>query len=181
MSALTEGCKLRAIPANGCIEAMQKPLVLYSTNSELAFQLAEKYYAGQHYVWCTPCFTSEGGCMVPPSSEPMKLATRLFEDIKGRDKHSLSIDRLRSGIKKGAIAKHAAGVISRSELSTIKELVDHADLAAFMPLLFVIPYALVSTLAKPVKGPLKANYSSVEYHIESLPRSHFDVIRIYGS
>jgi hypothetical protein len=157
------------------------PLILYSTNSELAFQIAEKYYASRHYVWCTPCFTSGSECMVPPSSEPMKLATRLFEDIKGRDHHSLSIDRLRSGIKNGAIAKHRSGVISRSQLATIKELVEGADLRAFMPLLFVIPYELVARIAKPVRGPIKANYSSIEYLIESLPRKHFDVIRIYGS
>src|SRR5262245_16335140 len=32
------------------------PPVLYSTNTWLAFAIAQKYYASRHYVWCTPHF-----------------------------------------------------------------------------------------------------------------------------
>lgn len=30
------------------------PLVLYSTNTWLAYTVAERFYGGEHYVWCTP-------------------------------------------------------------------------------------------------------------------------------
>jgi hypothetical protein len=155
------------------------PLILYSANSELGYRVAELYYGGMHYVWCTPCFEAKTGCEVPPSSAPMKIATRLYEDIVGRDHHSSKIESLRIGIKRGATAKHAAGVITSDQLVDISQIVDKAELRDFMPLLFIIPYNRVTGLLRPAAVGSKANYSSMEYIIESLPKDCFDVIRIH--
>jgi hypothetical protein len=157
----------------------QEPLILYSTNSELAYKIAEKYYDGKHYVWCTPCFSSSDRCFVPPSSEPLRVAARLYEDIKGRDRHSAKIESLRINIKRGATAKWEAGVITAEQLREISGLVDAAELVDFMPLLFVIPYKLVSEIARAVGGENKANFFSVEYLIESLPKDSFEALKIY--
>jgi hypothetical protein len=150
------------------------PLVLYSTNATLAYQIAEKYYG-----WCTPCFSSKSGCEVPPSSEPMVIATRLWQDIIGRDKHSTKIEGLRIGIKLGATRKEATGVITPQQLLEINLMVDDAQFTDFKPLLFVIPFERVQSWLQPAPFTDKASYRSVEYIIESLPNDCFDVIKIF--
>jgi hypothetical protein len=54
-----------------------EPIVLYSTSTWLAYAIAEQYYAGDHYVWCTPHFDPSSvppiSYSVPPSSSPLKF------------------------------------------------------------------------------------------------------------
>ncbi len=38
---------------------MSAPLILYSTNTWLAYKIAERFYGDMHYVWCAPFFDSE--------------------------------------------------------------------------------------------------------------------------
>ena len=53
------------------------PLVLYSTNRSLAYQLNQHYYGGKHWVWCNPFFderaAAAAGFAAPPSSTPADL------------------------------------------------------------------------------------------------------------
>jgi hypothetical protein len=34
------------------VKRKPKPLVLYSTNTWLAYAISERYYRGLHYAWC---------------------------------------------------------------------------------------------------------------------------------
>jgi hypothetical protein len=38
---------------------MADPLILYSVNSWLAYIINERYYGGEHFVWCAPVFDVE--------------------------------------------------------------------------------------------------------------------------
>jgi hypothetical protein len=78
----------------------------------------------------------------------------------------------------GARAKQRAGVITFEELGTIEAMASKAQVAAFQPLLYVIPYSGVSHLLKDVPVADRANPISPEYLIEELPTDFFDVIAL---
>ena len=166
------------------MKSSKEPLVLYSTNSWLAYAISERYYGQQHYVWCTPFF--DPGTMpsldysVPPSSSPAEIYRGLLEDIRRRDRHSAKIDANKAGILRGAQSKLSNGDIVEQEASEIGSVVGEADASDFTPLVFVIPYYLVKSNIREVPVNQRAHPMSREYIIDKLPRSHFDVIKFDG-
>ncbi len=38
---------------------MGEKLILYSTNTWIAYKIAQKYYKDEHYIWCTPIFDAK--------------------------------------------------------------------------------------------------------------------------
>jgi hypothetical protein len=50
--------------------ATRPPLVLYSTNTSLAYNLNQPYYGEKHWVWCSPYFDEQAaraaGAIAPP-------------------------------------------------------------------------------------------------------------------
>jgi hypothetical protein len=160
------------------------PVVLYSTNSWLAFNVAERYFGGEHYVWCTPYFREQAAgpvYTVPPTSSPWEIYRSLYIEVAARDRHSTKIDQNKVGILKGAAIKKRHGIINDAQENEIKIVVDSAEKADFRPLLYVIPYHCVAGILTEVPVAERAHPLSVEYRIESLPRSCFDVIEISWS
>jgi hypothetical protein len=159
---------------------MATPIVLYSVNSWLAFSIAERYYSGQHYVWCAPIFDGRSpftrSWFLPPTSSPAEIYSSLKEEVRRRDRHSAKIAQNRVGIVRGATIKKKAGVINDGQEAQIVSIVDAAELADFRPLVYVIPYHSVAHLAKEVPLVDKAHPLSAEWIIESLHRDLFDVI-----
>jgi hypothetical protein len=92
--------------------------------------------------------------------------------------HSAKIAENRLGILKGAATKRVANVISDDELAEINAIVSEATIGDFQPLLYVIPYEAVASLAIPVPVAQRAHPLSEEYVIEALPGDLFDVIRM---
>jgi hypothetical protein len=159
---------------------MAKPLILYSTNSWLAYMIAEKFYGSEHFVWCTPVFDARSlsayTASVPPTSCPAEIYRNLYEEVRRKDRHSVKIQENKAGIVRGAGMKNAAGDISAEALKEIGAIVEQAELADFKPLLYVIPFDPVAKLVKEVPVAKKAHPLSEEYTIERLPRLGFDIL-----
>lgn len=172
--------KLAPSPKSG--SSSQKPLLLYSTNTWLAFMIAEKFYAGEHFVWCTPIFDARTlaayGPTVPPTSSPAEIYRSLYEEVRRGDRHSSKINENRSGILRGAIFKKKSGAITAGTHEEIKTMVRRSQIQEYRPLIFVIPFHLVETRLEEVPVAKKAHPLSWEYTIEKLPRSCFDVLEL---
>lgn len=159
---------------------MAEHLLLYSTNTWLAFKISKEYYGDVHYAWCSPYFSARSvpayDYTNPPSSSPGEIYDRLFADVTRGDLHSSRIEANRVGIINGANKKAAEGVINNREKKEIHSIVRQAEILNFRPLLYVIPYSAVKDMVRVVPMNKRAHPFSVEYIVEMLPRDFFDVI-----
>lgn len=73
-----------------------------------------------------------------------------------------------------------AGEITKEQASEIASIVDAAEPRDFKPFIFVVPFALVEKLIKPVPVSQRAHPLSIEFIIDKLPREKFDVIDFDG-
>ena len=159
---------------------MSASLILYSTNTWLAYKIAERFYGDVHHVWCAPFFDSDSIPSYqnanPPSSNPSRICRELFEAVSTGDRHSMKIRNNQAGIRRGAKEKKNAGIITGREEKEIRKIVDKAEIADFRPLVYVIPYSLVVKMVEAVSVEKRAHPLSIEYVIKKLPRKFFDVI-----
>ncbi len=156
-----------------------RPLVLYSTNTLLAWKVAEHYYRRIHWVWCSPFFRPDrtvSELEMPPTAVPGEIYDTLVRHVQADDRHSAVVQQNKIGILKGALSKLRARVITKAQHAEIAELVSLAGPVHFRPRLYVIPFCLVAKLVKAVPLAQRANPLSTEYHVEALPSSLFDVI-----
>lgn len=158
---------------------MRPPLLLYSTNTLLAYAIAERFYGGVHYAWCSPVFDgtmTAAHINIPPTSSPAEIYRNLWEEVRRGELHSAMIKNNRSGILDGADAKLDAGVIGPAQKQEIKKMMERCTARDFRPVLFIIPYERVAHLVSDVPVELRAHPLSPEYRIEALPRDCFDMI-----
>lgn len=159
---------------------MTNPLLLYSTNTWLAYMIAQRFYRGEHYAWCNPLFNSKTSpptdYSIPPTSSPCEIYSSLLADVQKGDRNSPKIKQNKLGILKGAVYKKRAGVISSRQKNEITAVVERAETQDFRPLIFVIPYSLVVDLLRKVPVRNRAHPLSDEYIIDRLPREGFDII-----
>jgi hypothetical protein len=157
------------------------PIVLYSTVTKLAFNIARRYYNDVHYVWCSPVFdgsqVSDLELTVPPTSSPYEIYAALKQEVARGERHSQKIQENRAGILRGATAKRQKGIISEEQEQEIVAIVEEAEGIHYQPLILVIPFAGVKSLMTPVPIRQRASVLSMESTILELPRSQFDVIR----
>ena len=157
--------------------------VLYSTNTWIAYMIAQRYYGGIHYVWCTPYFDPRQlgrENAVPPTSSPLEMYRTLFEETSRGDRHSSKIAENRVGILHGASEKHAAKIITEVQKDEIAAVMKVALPTDFRPLLYVIPVSMVADTVREPPVEDKAHPLSAEYIIGELPRDCFDVIEFGG-
>lgn len=155
------------------------PLVLYSTNTWLAYNVAELFYGGEHYVWCTPHFSPRSAppyASVPPTSCPSAIYRSLAAEVRAGDRHSTKIRENRVGISRGAELRRKDGMIDERQEKEINEMIGNAGIQDFKPLLYVIPHELVAPMIEPVPVEHRAHPLSVEFVVPRLPRAKFDVI-----
>lgn len=161
---------------------MPEPIVLYSTITKLALNIARIYYGDIHYVWCAPVFdasqTSGVEFILPPTSSPFEIYQELKRHVLRGDGHSDKIKENRAGILRGATEKLKAGKITAQQQQDIATTVEIAQSTLYEPLILVIPYTVaVRRLVTPVPVGRRANPLSAELIIPELPRRLFDVIR----
>lgn len=158
---------------------MTGPLILLSTITSLAYNIARRYYGDQHYAWCAPAPAPDRFARQnPPSSDPIALYWSLVKDIDGGDQHSDAIARNRLGIIRGANVRHLQGVIDDDTRQLIDDVAKTAPLDDFKPLLLIIPYLAVTGIVRAVDLGSRARATADEYIIEDLPRSCFDIIEL---
>lgn len=159
---------------------MANNLLLYSTNTLLAFHINDMFYNNVHYVWCSSVFRPDASTIStlrsPPSSTPYNIYVRLQEDVEGNDLHSSKINENKEGIKEGANQKLSQKVISKQQFDTILQIVGFAQISHFRPLLYVIPYHLVKNKLKVPPINSLASPLSKEYIIHNLVRNEFEII-----
>lgn len=161
--------------------ARSNPILLYSTNTMLAYEINEEYYRQEHYVWCNPYYdtsSAPAGTPLPPSSTPADIYRALYREVVGGDRHNEKIERNRNGLRNGVAAKEKSGIIDAGQKQKIIGLIENAPLKLFEPVLYVMPFALVKKLAKTVPAGDRANPLHDEYIIENLPRHCFGIIRL---
>jgi hypothetical protein len=161
---------------------MKEPLLLYSTASRLAYQIAQRYYEDVHYAWCSPIFdgraASRFGPGVPPTSSPCEIYWNLYEEVRRGDRHSPRLSSTRTGIVHGARTKRKAGIIDEETLTDIITSVELAPSWEFRPLMFLMPYSKVKKMITKVPVVERAHPLSLECLITSLPGRLFDVIEL---
>lgn len=164
---------------------MKKPLFLYSTNTWLAYAIAEQYYNGIHWVWCSPFFRPhdrlESASAMPVSAIPGEIADHLLRDIDSGDMHSHLINRNRIGIARGASAKRQVGVITAEQEAEIQHMAEKAELRDFKPLVFVMAFPKVQHQLVVIPPAERAHPASREYRHERLRRRWFDVLELRRS
>jgi hypothetical protein len=156
---------------------------LYSTYTWLAYTINRTFYGDVHYVWCTPHFDPKSPFLgsdsaVPPTSSPREIYDTLFEEVQRGDRHSPKIDQNRLGVLRGADLKLRQGAISTEAHADILAIAGAAQSRDFRPLLFVVPFAAVSAMARQVPVKDRAHPLSEEFILEGLPRATFDVWEI---
>jgi hypothetical protein len=160
---------------------MREPLVLYSTNTWVAYAVAERFYGGVHFAWCSPVYdggTAAAHVNIPPSSSPAEIYRRLAREVERGERHSDVVARNRKGVLGGADAKLRDGVITAEEHREIVEMLDGVGVEDFRPVLYVIPYDRVRDSVRGVSVPERAHPLSVEYRVEELRRDCFDMIEL---
>jgi hypothetical protein len=161
-----------------------EPILLYSANTWLAYAIAEQYYGGQHYVWCTPYFDPSGvpsiNYSVPPSSSPIEIYRGLRKDVTNGDRHSAKISANKAGILRGVEARRKDGDVTAEAAEEIAAILEAADIRDFRPIFFVIPFSLVRDKIEPVPVSQRAHPLSAEFIVKKLPRNCFDAIGVDG-
>jgi hypothetical protein len=157
-------------------------MLLYSTNTWLAYTISSRFYSQRHWVYCAPVFAAAPdphAPVQPPSSSPKGIYWELESAVRASDMHSSKIAQNRAGLKKGALAKEAAGVISKQDAADITWIVDNAQIAHFRPLLYVIVRTQVAARLKRVSPQNAANPFSEEYIIEDLQAGEFEALDLH--
>jgi len=159
---------------------MRRPLLLYSTNTLMAYAIAEGFYGGVHYAWCSPVFdgaTAAAHVNIPPTSSPAEVYRTLWEEVRRGELHSAGIHKNHEGIKRGARAPQLrAGTIDSAAHDEIKRILRRAAVRDFRPVLYIIPYDRVASHVVEVPVEQRAHPLSPEYRVERLPRDCFDMI-----
>jgi hypothetical protein len=158
----------------------RSPLILYSANSLLSYQIAQQFYHEVHYVWCAPYFDADAamraGFTAPPSSTPCDIYQNFAKDIARGDLHSAKIAENRAGLLRGAQAKLTSGIITQQDFDNIGYIIRSAQLTEFQPRIYVVPFASVKSQAVLVPPARAASLMFPEFLIDSLSRDSFDII-----
>ena len=160
---------------------MREPLLLYSTNTWLAYAIAERFYGGVHFAWCSPVFDGRKAAPyvnIPPTSSPAELYRSLHREVDRGERHSDAIENNRKAVKRGAEAKRREGVITASQQAEIVRIIDRSELRDFRPVLYVIPFDRVRDTVVDVPVQERAHPLSVEYRVERLGRDTFDMLEL---
>ncbi|MBW3572801.1 MAG: hypothetical protein KY467_17025 [Gemmatimonadetes bacterium] len=160
---------------------MKEPLLLYSTNTWLAYAIAERYYAGVHFAWCSPVYDgtrADAHVNIPPSSSPADLYRLLQDEVERGEQHSLVLRAKRDGLLRGANRRRAEGLINHTQFDDIKRTVEGSPLNDFRPVLYVIPYDRVRGTVVEASIEERAHPFSIEYKVNPLPRDCFDMLEL---
>ncbi len=162
---------------------MDEPLILYSTQTWLAYAVAERFYGGVHHAWCSPVYdgtTAARHVNIPPSSSPAEIYRVMAADARRGERHSALFTKKLDGIRTGAKLRAAAGEITAAQEEEIDAMLKTAHPRELRPVLYVIPFDTVKHIVHEVPLTLRAHPFSVEFQIPELPRNLFDMIETGG-
>lgn len=153
---------------------LSKNPILFSIGTYFSYKINRRYYKNIHYVWCTTAFNNK---KQPITSNPQTICKRYIEQVVSGDRHAIEIEANKAGILRGAQAKLNDGIITKEEHDEICQLVNYADYADFLPVLYVIDAKKVGvTRCIEVDEKDKASDASVEYKILDLSEGEYLLI-----
>lgn len=163
------------------------PILLYSINSRLAYNINKQYH-NKHYVWCATKFNTNDCKSIernnPNSSNPIEILKTYNSEIKKaltdlHTKPDFLVERI-NGILYGLELNGGNGD-SEGLISQIKSQIENNTIWKEMkPVLYIIPYDLVKDRIKHVPPLKTAGILSDEYIIEDLLDDEFDAITDFG-
>ena len=158
-------------------------LLYYSTNSYMAYFIAENFFGGKHFVWCSPVYDPtkmhelHKWKKIPVSSNPHKIYLALLEDVEAGDLHSDKIRNNINGLRRATVLKLADGVIDDEEFAKINLMLDKATPDLFRPLLYIIPKENIKDKIATVSITETAGVLSEEFRVVDLRLGEFEIIQ----
>jgi hypothetical protein len=159
-------------------------LLYYSTNTQLAHHIGNRFYGGVHYVWCSPVFDPRKSSRyslsagIGTTSSPHDIYRDLKKVIDSRDRHSSKIQENKRGLKLGAAKQWEAGKITEEQFGQIIHIIDRAETVDFTPFIYLIRKDLVESRVKEVDVRETANPFGQEFQIFDLESSEFEIIEV---
>jgi hypothetical protein len=159
------------------------PLLLYSTNTTLKYRIQKQFCGDRHHVWCSPFFEGAAlnkyaiGRNQPASSDPSTIYRDLCRAVDTKDGGCLKIGSQKKVLKGLAGIWLASGAITRDQRNEIVAMVTRSDFSDWRPLLFVIPYATVTSRVALVPRSQRASHEP-EYIIRDLADHEFNIIEL---
>jgi len=144
----------------------------YSTQTQLAYRICNRYLKGHFYVHCTEEFAPR---MNPGSSNPSALYEHFQQVVEQDDRGDTQVWRIKQRLKEVALAKQKE--LGRKQFRTLLWEIEHAQTRDFLPILYLIQKSeLKAAQRKQLPPELCANPNSVEFTITDLVESQFDKI-----
>lgn len=158
---------------------------LYSTNVFLKLVIQERFRNDVHYVWCSESFNPSKlnpysiKSMIAPSSSPCDIYNEIKNALTRNDRHSDKINNQKLSFKNLADNWEAGGEITKEQRDEIYYMTENATSNDWRPLIYIIPRAIFdgSSRLKTVAPAKRASFG-VEYIIEDLSRTEFDLIEL---
>jgi hypothetical protein len=156
------------------------PILLYSTNTYLKYRI-QRDYRREHHVWCSPTFEAAKlgryvlGAATPASSDPASIYRSLHRAVTEFDEHDGKIAEQKKVLLSLAVKWRADTLITDAEREEITAIVGSARFPDWRPLLFVMPYNLVSSRVLMVPRASRASIEP-EFVVPDLKQDEFDII-----
>ena len=157
--------------------------VLYSTNPWIAHDIAVRYRAGVHFVWCSEYYdptTAPSGsaeAAIAPSSSPKGIYDTLHGDCHREDVHSALIKSYKGTLCRLAKGWLSDGSITKNQHDEIIAAVKSKSWRIWRPVLYVIPKAPIEVASRLVKVNHKKRAAyGPEMQIHDLNLHEFDLI-----
>jgi hypothetical protein len=158
-------------------------LLFYSTNTYLSHQINQRFYKGQHYVWCSPSFNPALLDILHPwhsmqaSSSPHDIYLNYRNDATSAvDQQSPFAAKNKLGIKRGARIRLYNKEITEHQYQSIVYAVDNAPPLHYRPLLYVIPAQSVNGKIEQVALEETDNPLGIEFRVSCLLSDEFDTL-----
>jgi hypothetical protein len=164
--------------------ATATPLFLWSTNTHFKYRIQHEFGGGKHYVWCSPTFESAAlpryatGAGQPASSDPATIYRQLHTAVKTKDPGNEKITSQKKILRALALKWCREASISTNDRDEIVAMLRRSEMVDWRPLIYVIPYAVVTERAKLVPRARRTSHDP-EFIVQDLCEGEFQIIEPY--
>lgn len=159
--------------------------ILYSTNPWFSHHVADKYFDGVHFAWCSeyydPATAPPGSAdaSIDRTSSPKAIYEALHRDCENESGHSELIKRYKKIFRRLANDWFSGGVINDTAHAEILTMANTPSWKIWRPVLYVIPKAKIVTESRLISVPRKLRASiGPELQIRDLKSDEFDLLRV---
>jgi hypothetical protein len=146
----------------------------YGTIAALAWVFGHYFYKQEHYVWLAKEYYPYR-LPNPKSSNPHLIYQDLYQPWKDKDDYDKYIQQVRLKLRAGVIAKEAAGVITTTDASELKNICDKVDIVFLYPIVLRVNLGVIAPTRQKRKNSAVSAGSS-EVLVEDLKESEMEII-----